>query len=157
LLNRIDAAKRVSRQDTQVLRQVRDFRKEIEQRQRNLTSQRASQAKLVGQRAAEKQSIERQLTQANQLYSSIKDAIAKLKEEEARRQAIAAAKARARYLALLQAQREAALNAASAAQTSATPPVVPSGGFVPEGPAPPPSQYTSVVGIALQYLGTPYV
>ncbi len=159
LLNRIDAAKRVSRQDTQVLHQVRDFRKEIEQRQRNLTSQRASQAKLVAQRAAEQQSIAHQLSQANQLYSSIKDEIAKLKAEEARRQAIAAAQARARYLAYLKAQRAAALQAASAAQASpTTPPVVPAGGFVPDqGPAPPPSQYTSVVGIALQYLGTPYV
>jgi peptidoglycan DL-endopeptidase CwlO len=158
LLNRIDAAKRVSRQDTQVLHQVRDFRKEIEQRQQSLTSQRASQAKLVAQRAAEKQSIANQLTQANQLYNSIKGEIAKLKAEEARRQAIAAAQARARYLAYLKAQRVAALEATAATQTSpSTPPVTP-GGFVPDqGPAPPPSQYTSVVGIAMQYLGTPYV
>ena len=158
LLNRIDAAKRVSRQDTQVLHQVRDFRKEIEHRQQSLTSQRTSQAKLVAQRAAEKQSIENQLSQANQLYSSIKDQIAKLKAEEARRQAIAAAQARARYLAYLKAQRAAALQAAAAGQTSpSTPPVLPGGLITDPSPAPPPSQYTGVVGIALQYLGTPYV
>jgi len=159
LLNRIDAAKRVSRQDTQVLRQVRDFRTEIEHRQQDLTSQRASQAKLVAQRASEEHSIENQLSEANQLYNSIKGEIAKLKAEEARRQAIAAAQARARYLAYLQAQRQAALEANAAAQaSSATTPPPPPGGFLPDqSPAPPPSQYTSVVGIALQYLGTPYV
>jgi len=157
LLNRIDAAKRVSRQDTEVLREVRDFRTEIQQRQTNLTNARASQTKLVARRAAEKHSIETQLGQANQLYASIKDEIAKLRAEEARRQAILAAQARARYLAQLQAERQQALQASALGQTSDTPPSPP-GGFLPtEGTAPPPSQYGSVVGIALQYLGTPYV
>jgi peptidoglycan DL-endopeptidase CwlO len=158
LLNRIDAAKRVSRQDTEVLHQVRDFRQEIERRQQSLTSQRASQSKLVAQRAAERQAIENQLSQANQLYSSIKDEIVKLKAEEARRQAIAAAQARARYAAYLEAQRQAALQANAAAQAASYDPPPPSGGLLPDtGPPPPPSQYGSVVGIALQYLGTPYV
>ena len=157
LLNRIDTTKRVSRQDTEVLREVRDFRQEIQQRQTNLTNARASQTTLVAQRASEKHSIETQLAQANQLYASIKDEIAKLRAEEARRQAILAAQARARYLAQLQAERQQALQASALGQTSETPPSPP-GGFIPtEGTAPPPSQYGSVVGIALQYLGTPYV
>ena len=157
LLNRIDTAKRVSRQDTEVLREVRDFRQEIQQRQTNLTNARASQTTLVAQRASQKHSIETQLAQANQLYASIKDEIAKLRAEEARRQAILAAQARARYLAQLQAERQQALQASALGQTSETPPSPP-GGFIPtEGTAPPPSQYGSVVGIALQYLGTPYV
>jgi len=157
LLNRIDTAKRVSRQDTEVLREVRDFRQEIQQRQTNLTNARASQTTLVAQRASQKHSIETQLAQANQLYASIKDEIAKLRAEEARRQAILAAQARARYLAQLQAERQQALQASALGQTSDTPPSPP-GGFIPtEGTAPPPSQYGSVVGIALQYLGTPYV
>ena len=67
LLNRIDAAKRVSRQDTQVLHLVRGFRKEIERRQLTLKNARATQTKLVAQRAAERHSIENQLAQANSL------------------------------------------------------------------------------------------
>src|SRR5262249_9184306 len=42
LLNRIDAAKRVSRQDTEVLREVRGFRAEVARRQVNLQKARAT-------------------------------------------------------------------------------------------------------------------
>jgi cell wall-associated NlpC family hydrolase len=159
LLNRIDTAKRVNRQDAQVLRQVKSFRREVEQRQTNLTKARAAQTRLVAERAAEKSSIESQLAEQQRLYNSIKDEIAKLKAEEARRQAILAAQARARYIAQLQAQREQALQASAAAQSSSDPQSpAPAGTIAPiDAPAPPPSQYGTVVGIALQYLGTPYV
>ncbi len=158
LLNRIDAAKRVSRQDTQVLHLVRGFRREIEQRQANLKNARATQTKLVAARAAEKRSIANQLSEANRLYGSIKGEIAKLRAEEARRQAILAAQARARFIAQLQAQRQQALQASAVVQNTSDTQPTPPAGFIPvEGPPPPPSQYGTVVGIALQYLGTPYV
>ena len=71
LLNRIDAAKRVSRQDTHSSpSRARSFRKEIERRQLTLKNARATQTKLVAQRAAERHSIENQLAQANSLYAS---------------------------------------------------------------------------------------
>jgi cell wall-associated NlpC family hydrolase len=157
LLNRIDAAKRVSRQDTQVLHDVKAFRTEVLRRQANLVSARKAQTRLVAERAAEKRAIEAQVSEANRLYNSIKNDIARLKAEEARRQALLAAQARARYIAQIQAQRQAALQAATDTQSSnPTPPS--SSDFVPvASPAPPPSQYTGVVGVALQYLGTPYV
>ena len=91
------------------------------------------------------------------LYNSIKDQIAKLKADEARRQALLAAQARARYIAQIQAQRQQALQANALSSASSDNPNPPDA-FIPvEGPAPPPSQYGNVVGIALQYLGTPYV
>ena len=152
LLNRIDAAKRVSRQDTHVLREVRSFRKEIETRQRNLKDARSAQAKLVAQRAASKRAIDSQLAEANRLYDSIKGEIVKLKQEEARRQAVLAAQARARYVAQLRAQRLQALQGEASANPE------PPAGFIPDDiPPAAPSQYGNVVGIALQYLGTPYV
>ena len=158
LLNRIDAAKRVSRQDTQVLRQVRSFRKEVERRQVNLRNARATQTKLVAERAAQKRSIESQLGEQQRLYDSIKGEIAKLRAAEARRQALLAAQARARYIAQIQAQRAQALGAAAAAQAGSDATPTPPGSFISDGlPAPPPSKYGNVVGIALQYLGTPYV
>jgi cell wall-associated NlpC family hydrolase len=157
LLNRIDTAKRVNRQDAQVLRQVRSFRKEVVRRQANLTHARTAQTKLVAQRGAEKRSIESQLAEQQRLYGSIKDQLVKLKADEARRQALLAAQARARYIAQIQAQRQQALQAnaqSSASSDNPTPPAT----FIPdEGPAPPPSQFGNVVGVALQYLGTPYV
>jgi cell wall-associated NlpC family hydrolase len=157
LLNRIDAAKRVNRQDSQVLHQVRGFRKEVEQRQVNLKAARAAQTKLVAERAAQKRSIEAELAEQDRLYSSIKDEIAQLRAEEARRQARLAAEARARYLAALREQRDQALQASSAIQqASSDAQPAPPGSFGSETP-PPPSQYGGVVGIALQYLGTPYV
>ena len=157
LLNRIDAAKRVSRQDTEVLHQVRSFRKEVVRRQVNLRNARAAQTKLVAERAAQKRSIEGQLAEQQRLYNSIKDEIAKLRAAEARRQALLAAQAQARYLAQLQAQRDQAL-AADAAQPGSDANPTPPGSFVADtAPPPPPSQYGGVVGIALQYLGTPYV
>jgi peptidoglycan DL-endopeptidase CwlO len=154
LLNRIDAAKRVSRQDTQVLRDVRSFRSEVVHRQANLKKAHASQASLVREREAEKRAIESQLAEQNRLYNSIKDEIVKLKAEEARRQALLAAQARARYLARMQAARQASLEAESVAQNPIEQPGPLADPNLP--PAPPPS-YGNVVGIAFQYLGTPYV
>ena len=154
LLNRIDTAKRVSHQDTEVLRQVRNFRSEVEQRQTHLTKARATQASLVRQREEEKRAIESELAEQNRLYNSIKDEIVKLKAAEARRQALLAAQARARYLARIQAARQQAFDAASAVQNPIEQPGPLLSSDLP--PAPPPS-YGNVVGIALQYLGTPYV
>jgi cell wall-associated NlpC family hydrolase len=159
LLNRIDAAKRVNRQDSVVLHQVRGFRKEVERRQVELRAARIAQTKLVAERAAQKRTIEGQLEEQNRLYASIKDEIAKLKAEEARRQALLAAQARARYLAALRAQQaQAALAASVSAQAvSSDAQPAPPTGLSSESPPPPPSQYGGAVGIALQYLGTPYV
>jgi cell wall-associated NlpC family hydrolase len=154
LLNRIDAARRVGRQDATMLRQVRTFRREVRQRQANLTKARATQTEVVKQRAAEKAQIESQLGQQQRLLDSIKDEIAKLQAEEARRQAVLRAQARARYLAALQAQRQQVLQAQM--QPASDPGGDPSDVADSIAPAPP-SQYGGVVGIALQYLGTPYV
>jgi peptidoglycan DL-endopeptidase CwlO len=154
LLDRLDTARRVSRQDAKVLGDVRDFRREVGLRQVRLTKARAEQASLVAQRAADKRSIESKLAQQQSLLSSIKDEIAKLQAAERARQARLAAEARARLLQQQHEQREAAAAAALAAS-------YPSGtlstdsGVIPAD-VPPPS-HGNVVGIALQYLGTPYV
>jgi cell wall-associated NlpC family hydrolase len=155
LLNRIDTAKRVSRQDTEVLQQVRGFRTEVAKRQISLKKARATQTSLVQQREVEKHQIESQLAEQNRLYNSIKDEIAKLKAAEARRQALLAAQARARYLARIQAARQQVFEATSASDN----PIDQSSPLVSSDlPAPPPSAYgNSAVGIAFQYLGTPYV
>jgi cell wall-associated NlpC family hydrolase len=133
---------RVSDQSTEVLRQVKVYRAAVKQRRVRLQSARVQQAELVAERSAQKASIEGQLADRQQLLSSIKDQIADMQAAEQARQAELAAQARAR------------LETAGATVLDA------SAGAVVDPPAtyaPPPSKYGGVVGIAMQYLGTPYV
>ena len=155
LINRLDAEKRVSRQDASVLQDVRSFRHEVEVRQQRLTTARAAQAKVVTQRVAAKQQIDSELAQENRLYNSIKGEILKLQAAERARQALLAAQARARLAAEAR-LREQQL---AAAANDPTPPIVTDPTATPDAPIPtaPPSPYGNVVSIALQYLGVPYV
>jgi cell wall-associated NlpC family hydrolase len=152
IIARLDAIQRVSSQDAAILRAVKTYRKEVETRRANLQDARTRQASVVSDRAAQKASIESQLNERKQLLESVKGEIAQMQAAEVRRQAALAAAARARAAAAQQAaidaQQQVAAQAAIAA-TSADQPV-----YDPNIPAP---QYGSVVSIALQYLGTPYV
>ena len=147
MLGRMDAADRVSQQDTLVLRQVGHLRREVQHRQRFLEHAHREQVQVVAQRNAARASIESQLGQRRALLSSIHGEIAHLKAVEAARQAA------------LQRQAEAQLAQQQADQRQATlAPTVPvTAPSQPSTPAPPPARYGGVVGIAMQYLGTPYV
>ena len=133
ILDGIDTASRVSEQDAQILNEVRKFRAEIKARETELANARTKQEEVVAARAAHQAEIESALAQRQQLLSSIKDQIAELEAAERERQARIDAAARAR------------VNAAPAPATTDSPTGAPS------------SQYGGVVGIAMQYLGTPYV
>jgi peptidoglycan DL-endopeptidase CwlO len=144
LINRLDTMNRVSDQSAEVLKQVKVFRVKVKQERERLQAARVEQAKLVAERSAEKASIEGQLASRQQLLSSIKSQISQMQAAEQARQAQLAAEARAR----LASNGAAVLNASAGAVVSTQPaPVY----------APPPSKYGGVVGIAMQYLGTPYV
>jgi len=144
LINRLDTMNRVSDQSAEVLKQVKVFRAKVKQERERLQSARVQQAKLVAERSAEKASIEGQLSSRQQLLSSIKSQISQMQAAEQARQAQLAAEARAR----LASNGAAVLTAGAGAVVSTQPaPVY----------APPPSKYGGVVGIAMQYLGTPYV
>jgi cell wall-associated NlpC family hydrolase len=143
LIARLDTMNRVDNQSTNVLKQVKVFRARVKEERQRLKTARVEQARLVAQRAAEKASIEGQLASRQQLLSSIKSEISQMRAAEQARQAQLAAQARAR----LTSQGSTVLNASAGAVTSQPAPVY----------APPPSKYGGVVGIAMQYLGTPYV
>ena len=143
LLTRMDAVDRVSQQDSLVLKQVVTLRQEVLQRQRELKRAHAEQTQVVAQRAAARESIQNQLGQRRALLSSIHGEIVRLQQEEAQRQAELQREAQAR---LQQQQQQAA---PSLGQTV--------GVQAPPSGAPPPSHYGGVVGIAMRYLGTPYV
>ncbi len=149
IIARLDAIERVSSQDTQILRTVKRYRAEVETRRSNLQDARVKQAQVVSEQAAQKQSIESQLAEQNQLLASVKDEIAAMRAEEQRRQAALAVQARARAQA---AQLAAQAQADAAQQTYDTAVVAPT--YDADIPA---ARYGGVVGIALQYLGIPYV
>jgi cell wall-associated NlpC family hydrolase len=144
-LSRLDTVNRVSDQGSQVLGEVVTFRAEVRRRRERLKHARAQAAALVAERARQKASIESQLAQRRSMLSSIKDEIARMQAAERARQAKLAREARAQTTA-----------AASPAHVF----VAPVEQAVEEPPASlpaPPARYGGVVGIAMQYLGTPYV
>jgi cell wall-associated NlpC family hydrolase len=138
LVNRIESVQSVSSQDVAVVHQVVTFKREITVRQHLLVRDHRAQATLVKQRAAAKARIASELGHQQRLYNSIKGEIAHL-----------IAMQRARQLALArQAQQRLTSYQASNPVT---------GTLTPDGYVAPPTQYSGVVGIAMQYLGVPYV
>jgi peptidoglycan DL-endopeptidase CwlO len=148
LLNRIDAVDRVSSQDARVLREVKSFRAQAIESKRRLDRAHKSQVQVVADKAAQRSSIEGQLAERQRLLSTIKDQIASLQAAEQRRQARLAAQAQARFRTTQQQSTE----------TEAAPEALIESDSVEEAIAPAPdARYGGVVGIAMQYLGTPYV
>lgn len=156
LLNRLDMVERVGDQDAEVLKDVKVFRKEVEHRRERLQAARSEQARVVASRASQKESIERQLAERERKLAGIQAEIAQIQAEEARRQAVLAAQARARFAAQQAAANAARVSASDASVLAA--PQATDGGLSDESAiAPPAAQYGGVVGIAMQYLGVPYV
>jgi cell wall-associated NlpC family hydrolase len=150
-LNRIETVNSVSSQDSQVLGEIKRFKHDVTVKAQQLKAAHARQERVVAQRAAAKQQVEAGLAQRQQLVDSIRSEIVKLQAEEAARQAQLRAEAEARLRAQLAAAHEAALQAQETSVVGAT-------ATTPEGiTVAPPSRYTGVVAIAMQYLGTPYV
>jgi cell wall-associated NlpC family hydrolase len=166
MLGSMDAADRVSQQDELVLNQIARYRKEVQQRQRSLQHAHSEQVKVVAERNAAKASIESQLGERKSLLNSIRGEIVRLKAEEAARQAELRRELQARLAQQQAAARQAAIapSVPSTAPAAPAAPAAPSGGGGGGGgggapPPPPPPSHASggVVGIAMQYLGTPYV
>ncbi|MEK6274171.1 MAG: NlpC/P60 family protein [Actinomycetota bacterium] len=143
LMARIDTVNRVSDQSTEVLRQVKVFKTAVISQRERLRDARMEQERLVAERSAQKASIEGQLSERQQLLSSIKSEIGRIQAAERAQQAQLAAEARAR----LSTNGAAVLSASAGAITTPSDPIY----------APPPGKYGGVVGIAMRYLGTPYV
>ena len=162
LLGRLDMVQRVGDLDAGVLGDVKQFRKEVKERRAKLASSRVAQARIVGQRASQKQSIEGRLAERERMLAGIQTEIKQLQAEDARRQTKLAAEARARFAAQ---QQQATATAAAARVTVAdaataelAAPIgadaTPEEAFIVPAPD---SKYGGVVGIAMQYLGVPYL
>ena len=143
LINRLDTVQRVSDQDAAVLKQVTSFRDQVKLRERKLSQANAAQRRVVAERAAQRESVQAKLASRQQLLASIQNEIEQIKAREAARQAELARQARARLAAsATPAWAPAAAQVDVAASSGA--------------PAPAPT-HGGVVGIAMQYLGVPYV
>jgi cell wall-associated NlpC family hydrolase len=138
-LDRADAVNRVSKQDLRIVTEIQTARKEMRKREAELAKAQKRQTAVVEELADQKASIQSQLSERERMLASIKSEIARIEAAEAKRQA------------RLKAQAEQRL-----ANTPSTP--TSSGGsddFI-DGQAPDP-RYGGVVGVAMQYLGVPYV
>ena len=144
LVSRIETVQAVSSQDVAVMKQVISFKLAVARHERALVHAHALQKRLVAQRAAAKSRISSELARQQSLLSSIKGEIAHLE---------ALARARSLYLARQVQIRLNAQQQADNLQTSGFGPTA----LTPDGSVAPPSPYTGVVGIAMRYLGVPYV
>jgi cell wall-associated NlpC family hydrolase len=136
LMSRIQAASSLSKQDTALLQQVVGFKRQIVHRRTMLRSDRLRQRRLVAARAAERSQIEGRLASEHRLYNSVRAQIQHL-------------------ISAQQAQQAAAARAATAAAQPRAENLKPN--FVSPPSTAPPGHYGGVVGIAMQYLGVPYV
>ena len=147
LLNRMDAVDRVTEQDARVLREVKGFRSVVQARKVKLRRARVAQRQEVAERAAQRSTIESQLREREQMLASVREEIAQLEAEEAagrracRRQPVLGIAATA-----LEPENQATLAPPIEQAVAATP-----------AAAVPDARYGGVVGIAMQYLGIPYV
>jgi cell wall-associated NlpC family hydrolase len=152
-LARVDTVSRVASQDSQVLTEINRFKGEVEHRAVMLKRADRRQTAVVAERAAAQRRVEAGLAERQRLLGSIKSEIGRLQAEEARRQELLRQQAEARLRAQLAAQQTARLQ-----EEEAPPEVVGAAAITPDGETiAPPAQYGGVVGIAMQYLGVPYV
>jgi cell wall-associated NlpC family hydrolase len=142
LLNRVETINSTSNQDASIVRQVTSFKAAIQRHRVELHNAHVEQQHVVAEKAAQRQHIESQLAARRQLLSSIRGEIARIKAAEAAQQR----------------QLEAAAQARIAGQTTPSVNGIGVGGSTPEGSTvAPPNVHGGVVGIAMQYLGVPYV
>ena len=139
LISRIETVNSVSHQDTEIIGQVLSFQREIVHRHAFLSHARAEQRQLVAERASSLRSAEGRLAAERRLYASVKTQIQNLLASQQAQQQAAASQARLR----LQAQTAFGQIGSFV-------------GSVPDSSLPA-ERYSQVVGIAMQYLGVPYV
>jgi cell wall-associated NlpC family hydrolase len=142
LLTRIEAVNSTSRQDASIVQQVKSFKAAVQRHRAELRKAHTEQRTIVAQKAAQKQRIESQLASRRKLLSSIKGEIARIRAAEQAQQRQLAAAARSRLSGV---QVPVADGLGVSAST-------------PEGSTvAPPNVHGGVVGIAMRYIGVPYV
>jgi cell wall-associated NlpC family hydrolase len=148
VLNRMETEDKVSSLDTQVIEQVLTYRSAVKHHAHQLKVQKAQVKHLVAQREAEQRSFESQLAQRKQLLGSLNGQIQQMIADEQARELRQAQAVRATYLEQQQSRQSQSASTSTFGATAVTPEgatVVPS------------SSYSGAAGVALSYIGTPYV
>jgi cell wall-associated NlpC family hydrolase len=143
LLSRIEAVNSTSQQDASIVQQVTSFKAAVQSHQIELRRAHSEQRTIVARMAAQKQRIESQLASRRQLLSSIKGQIARRRAAEAAQQRQLAAAARSRLAGEVQVSAPAGVGISASTPEGST--------------VAPPNVHGGVVGIAMRYLGVPYV
>jgi peptidoglycan DL-endopeptidase CwlO len=139
LISRIETADSISKQDQSLIRNVLSYQHQIVQRRATLTRASVRQRQLVSARAAARARIAGKLAAERRLYGSVRSQLQQMISQQQARQLAAAHRA------------QAAAQAQAAAPKGSFGVGDPAGGSVPSG------HYGGVVGIAMRYLGVPYV
>jgi len=139
LISRIETVNSLSKQDTTLINQVVGYQHQIVHHRILLRQERARQHRLVVVRAAARSRIAGRLASERSLYGTVKSQLQQMIAQQQASQLAAA------HRAQLAAKAQASAPTGSFGVGDAT------GGTVPSG------HYSGVVGIAMQYLGVPYV
>jgi len=149
----LDANDRVSHEDAYLVAEVRRFRAVVTRRHLLLDRARRIEERVVAERAAARARIANGLAEQRRLLASIHGEIARLRAEEAARQALLAAQARARLIQQRLTEQQALRSAVVGATVES-----PGAAGIPSAVVLPPSAVgAAVVKIAIQYVGRPYV
>ena len=139
LISRIETVNSMSNQNNELIRQVLSFQRQMVHRRGLLRRERVRQNRLVATRAAERSRIAGRLAAERNLYNSVRAQIEHMVAAQQTAQAAAARAARAA------AQAQASARSGSLGVGN------PFSGPIPG------DRYSSVVGIAMRYLGVQYV
>jgi len=146
-LKLMETESRVSSLDAQVVGEVRTYKSAVKRHARQLKVQMKQVKRLIAQREAEQQSLRSQLGQRERLLGSLNSDIQRLIEEQQARELRQAQAVRATYLES-QSRSSQAIGTSTFGAAAATP----EGATVVAA-----SAYQGAAGVAMQYLGTPYV
>jgi cell wall-associated NlpC family hydrolase len=141
ILNQLDTETRVSSLDAQVIGQVESFRAAVKLHARKLAIAQSRVSRLVAMRRQQQRAISVRLGERRHLLSSVNGEIQQLLEEQ--QAAALAASQRARQRFDVQVPTDTVVGASAVAPEGAS--VIP------------PSSHEGVVGVALSYVGVPYV
>ena len=139
LISRIETVNSLSKQDTALINEVASFQHQIAHRRVLLRQERVRQHRLVVARAAARNRIAGRLASERHLYGSVRSQLQQMIAQQQASQLAAAHRA------------QVAAKAQASAPTGSFGVGDAAGGSVPSG------HYSGVVGIAMQYLGVPYV
>lgn len=138
-----DLLTKISEQDQNDLDQVKSLKSQIEEKQTRLAEEQARQSALISQIDSEKAAIESGIKEKEAIFSGLQADMAALVEQQRQ--------------AAIQREFEESLAAARAAEAEAAAEVATEDGNAAVAVPPPPAASGSVVDIAMQYLGIPYV